>query len=70
MSPVVCLKRVFTARVATFHALCSPKSLAELLSEAASLVLNSGSNEVCFRPENLCCALGGEHTAQLLREVF
>ncbi len=41
--------------------------MAKLLSETASLVLDGGSNDVCFRPENLGGALRGERIWQLLR---
>ena len=41
--------------------------LTKLLAEAAGLVLDGGSNDVCFRPENLCGALRGERSWQLLR---
>jgi hypothetical protein len=40
---------------------------AELLSKAASLLLNGGSNNVGFRPENLGGALRRERIWQLLR---
>ena len=45
----------------------SLRRLAKLLPKAASLFRDGGSNDVRFRPENLRCALRGEHTWQLLR---
>ena len=45
----------------------SLQRLAKLLPKAASLLLDDGSNDVCFRPENLRCALRGQRSWQLLR---
>ena len=41
--------------------------MAKLLPEATSLLLNGGSNDVSFRPENLSCTLRREGISQSLR---